>query len=135
MNWKLIFQLSLFGLIMAFGTISLIPDKIEPLFWLVIFIVVAYLIAKTCTKKFFLYGFLVSMFNRVWIMAAHVLFYHPYAAHHPEMVNMFPPSALSNHPRVLMLLVGPFMGAIFGLFQGLFAFIASKMVKRPATTV
>jgi hypothetical protein len=131
MNWKLIFQLSLFGLVMAFGTISLIPDKVEPLFWLVIFIVVAYIIAKTCTGKFFLNGFLVSMFNCVWIMIAHVLFYNAYAAHHPEMVNMFPPNALSNHPRVLMLLVGPFMGAAFGLVQGLFAFIASKMVKRP----
>jgi hypothetical protein len=130
MNWKLIFQLSLFGLVMAFGTISLIPDKIEPLFWLVIFIIVAYIIAKTCTGKFFLYGFLVSMFNCVWIMMAHVLFYNSYAAHHPEMANMFPPNALSNHPRVLMLLVGPFMGAAFGLVQGFFAFIASKAVKR-----
>jgi hypothetical protein len=119
---------------MAFGTISLIPDKVEPFFWLVIFIVVAYLIAKTCTGRFFLYGFLVSMCNCVWIMAAHVIFYKSYAAHHPEMVNMFPPNALSTHPRVLMLIAGPFMGAIFGLFQGLFAFIASKFVK-PNTIV
>ncbi|MBW4890547.1 hypothetical protein KXQ82_12495 [Mucilaginibacter sp. HMF5004] len=129
MNWKLIFQLSLFGLVMAFGTISLIPDKIEPLFWLAIFIVVGYIIAKTCTQKIFLHGFFVSMFNCVWIMIAHVLFYRSYAQHHPEMVNMFSTNPLHNHPRVLMLITGPFIGAFFGLFQGLFAFIISRFVK------
>jgi hypothetical protein len=46
MNWKLIFQLSLFGLAMGIATVFVIPSNIEPAFWLVIFLICAYLIAK-----------------------------------------------------------------------------------------
>ena len=49
MNWKLIFQLSLFGLAMAIATVSLIPQNVEPIFWLVVVLLSAYLIAKKCT--------------------------------------------------------------------------------------
>jgi len=122
MNWKLSFQLSMFGLIMAFGTISLIPDKIEPFFWLVIFIVCAYIIAKVCTDNYFLQGFWVSMFNCLWIIIAHFIFFKNYADHHPDMV-------IHWHPRLMMVVMGPIIGALSGLIQGLFAFIASKLVK------
>ena len=130
MNWKLIFQLSLFGLVMAFGTISLIPDKVEPLFWLIIFCVCAYFIVKICPGNYFLHGFWVSMFNSVWITLTHMLFYKTYAVYHADMVEMFQNNPLHDHPRVLMLIMGPLFGAFFGLFQGLFALVASKIVKR-----
>jgi hypothetical protein len=55
-NWKIIFQLSIFGLIMAFATISLIPEKIEFVFWLVIFLFCAWVIAKVCNGKYFFQG-------------------------------------------------------------------------------
>ncbi|SDT69557.1 hypothetical protein SAMN05216490_5034 [Mucilaginibacter mallensis] len=132
MNWKLIFQLSLFGLIMAFGTVSLIPEKTEGIFWVVIFIFCAYVIAKRCTGRYFLYGFLVSIFNSVWITLAHVIFYNSYILHHMDMAKMGDNMhVLSTHPRLLMIILSPIFGAIFGLFQGLFAFIASKIVKGP----
>ncbi len=53
MNLKLILQLSVFGLIMAFATVSLIPENIEPIFWVIIFIFCALVIARACTTKFF----------------------------------------------------------------------------------
>lgn len=130
MNWKLIFQLSLFGFIMAFGTISLIPDHVEPFFWLVIFIFCAYIIAKVCTGKYFAHGFLLSVFNSVYITAAHAVFYDSYVAHHPEMAKMSSNMPMQDHPIIFMIILGPIMGAAFGLFQGLFAFIASKLVKK-----
>ena len=102
MNWKIIFQLSVFGLIMAFATVSLIPENIEPAFWLVIFIFCAYVIAKVCPGKYFLHGFLVSMVNCVWITAAHCYFYNSYTAHHPQMTTMY----TGAHPRRMMLLIG-----------------------------
>ncbi|MSR22442.1 MAG: hypothetical protein EXR92_02685 [Gemmatimonadetes bacterium] len=45
MNWKLVLQLSLFGLVMAVATVFWIPSTVEPAFWLVIFGFSAYLIA------------------------------------------------------------------------------------------
>jgi hypothetical protein len=34
MNWKLILQLSMLGLVMSLATVFLIPSSIEPAFWL-----------------------------------------------------------------------------------------------------
>jgi hypothetical protein len=129
MNWKIIFQLSIFGLIMAFGTISLIPEKFEPIFWLAIFVFCAYVIAKTCQGKYFLNGFCVSLVNSVWITAAHIFFYSTYVANHPAAAKMGQSMPMQSHPRLLMLLMGPLFGIGFGLILGLFSFIASKIVK------
>jgi len=127
MNWKLIFQLSMLGAIMAFGTISLIPEKLEFIFWIVIWFLVAYVIAKVCTAKYFAHGFLVSIFNSIYLTIAHTLFYTSYSAHHLAASQMIPAGA---NVALYMIGIGIASGIIFGLLQGLFAFIASKLVKK-----
>lgn len=130
MNLKLVLQLSLFGAIMAIATISLIPQNIEWLFWLVIFIFCAYVIAKAGTGNYFWHGFLLSVFNSVWVTAAHVLWYTSYAAHHPSVAAMGDNMGyFSTHPRMLTLVIGIPSAILFGLIMGLFTLIASKMVK------
>jgi hypothetical protein len=132
MNWKIIFQLSLFGLIMAFATISLIPEKVEPIFWLVIFAFCAWVIAKACSGKYFLHGFLVSIVNSVWITIAHILFRATYLAHHPQVASMSAamPPPLATHPRLAMVIMAPVFGILFGIINGLFALVASKIVNK-----
>jgi hypothetical protein len=131
MNWKLIFQLSIFGLIMAFGTVSLIPEKFEPIFWVAIFVFCAYVIARVAPGKYFLHGFCTSLVNCIWITAAHIIFYSTYVAHHPNAAEMGEKmNFLILHPRLKMLIMGPFFGIGFGLVLGLFSFIASKIVSR-----
>ncbi|TSD63885.1 hypothetical protein FFF34_015065 [Inquilinus sp. KBS0705] len=134
MNLKLITQLSIFGLIMAFGTISLIPQNVEPAFWLFIFIFCAIVIARVCPGKYFLHGFLLSLLNSVWITTIHMWFYPSYAAHHPDVAAMSNNMGayLSTHPRVAMLVMAPVFGVVFGLLQGTFAFIASKIITKKA---
>ena len=130
MNLKLILQLSLFGLIMAIASISLIPEKTEPLFWLVIFIFCAFVIARAAPGKYFWHGFLVSIFNSVWITGAHVLAFTSYNTHHPDMAKMTDNMGyFTTHPRMFMLLSGIPFGISFGIVLGLFAFVASKFVK------
>jgi hypothetical protein len=122
--------LSLFGLIMAFGTISLIPERFEFIFWIAIMLFCAFVIAKRCVAKYFLQGFWVSLVNSIWITIAHVLFYSTYIAHHADMANLGAQiHFLPSHPRLLMLILCPVYGAIFGLLQGLFAFIFSRFIK------
>jgi hypothetical protein len=132
MNWKIIFQLSIFGLIMAFGTVSLIPEKVEPAFWLIIFIFCAIVIVRVCPDKFFLHGFLVSMVNCVWITAVHIIFRGTYVANHPQMAEMSAsmPAAFAIHPRLAMVIMGPIFGAMFGIILGLFSLVASFIVKK-----
>lgn len=131
MNWKLIIQLSVFGLIMAIATVFLIPEKIEPVFWIAIFLFCAYMIAKVCTGKYFLQGFLLSLFNCVWVTAAHVVFYSTYIVNHPAVAKMAEEHpVIPSHPRLAMLITGPVFGIISGLVLGLFTFVASKMVTK-----
>src|SRR5262249_31994175 len=105
MNWKLIFQLSLFGLVMGLATVFVIPSSVEPFFWLVIFIVCAYIIAKTCASRHFLHGLLVSIVNSVWITAAHVLLFDSYIANHEREAEMI--RNLPFAPRAMMIVTGP----------------------------
>ena len=126
MNLKLLLQLSVFGLIMAFGTIYLIPENIEPVFWVVIFIFCAVVIAKASPGSYFWHGFVLSLINSVWITIVHAIFYDNYLPHHPNMASF----ELGRHPRVMLILMAPVFGIAFGLIQGLFAILASKLVKK-----
>ena len=130
MNWKLIFQLSLFGLAMAFGTVFFISSGIEPFCWLIIFIICAYLIAKNCTSRYFLHGLLVSLVNSVWITTVHILLFNKYILSHPQEADMLTKMPMPEHPRMMMLVMGLVIGFISGLVLGLFSFIASKFIKK-----
>ena len=132
MNLKLILQLSVFGLIMALGTISLIPQQAEPFFWIIIFIFCAFVIAKATPGNYFLHGFLVSLVNCLWIIGAHTLYYDSYIANHPNIVlmNEGTPAAMANHPRLVQAVFGAIIGIISGVVLGLFALIASKILKK-----
>ena len=128
MNWKLILQLSLFGLAMGFATF-VIPANTEPLFWLVIFGFCAYVIARQAPGRHFLHGLCVSLVNSVWITGAHILMVDRYLAKHPQEAAMMQSMPMPTHPRMMMVLMGPVVGVLSGLVLGLFAFIAGKLVK------
>ena len=130
MNKKLIFRLSLFGLAMAFATVYFIPSNIEPFCWLAIFILCASLIAKNCTSKFFLHGLYVSLLNAVWITAVHILLFNTYISNHPKEAEMMAKMPMPDSPKLMMLITGPVIGLVSGLILGLFAFIASKIIKK-----
>ena len=130
MNRKLIFMLSIFGLVMAFATVYIIPYNIEPFCWLAIFVLCAYLIAKYCTSKYFLHGLYVSLLNAVWITAIHMLLFNTYITNHPNEAEMMARMPMPGSPKLMMLLAGPIIGLVSGLILGLFAFVASKMMKK-----
>jgi hypothetical protein len=131
MDWKLILLLSGFGLAMGVATVFVIPPNIEPVFWLVIFLLCAYLIARRRSDKLFLHGAFVSIVNSVWLTAAHVILLDQYMATHPQEAGMM--GSMPVSPRLMMVFLAPFFGAVFGLVLGLFAFLAGKFVK-PART-
>jgi hypothetical protein len=136
MNWKIVLQLSLFGLIMAFGTISLIKTPLEEMpFWLAIFVFCAYIIAKRCAGSYFLNGFMVSIFNCFWILLVHLIFFHTFMQNHQMAANSGMPASMATHPRLVMIVFGAIIGIVSGLVLGLFAFIASKIVKKSMPAV
>ena len=132
MNWKLISQLSLFGLFMGIATVYVIPSTIEPLCWLAIFVFCAYIIAKNTTRRF-LHGLCLGLANCIWITASHIVLFEPYLASHArEAAAMAGAGPLGKSPRLMMALVGPLVGVVSGCIIGLFALIAGKFVKADA---
>jgi len=131
MNWNLVFRLSLLGLVMAIATLWL-PSNIEPFFWLLIFIYVAFKIAKQAPGKYFLHGLCVGLANSFWVTSAHVLFAKMYLANHAQEADMMTKMPWPTHPRIMMLIIGPVVGMISGFIIGLFAFVASKVFKTKA---
>jgi hypothetical protein len=129
MDWKLIFGLSLFGLAMAIATVFIVPSNIEPAFWLVIFVICAFLIARSRPNRYFLHGLLVGVVNSVWVTAAHIVFLSQYIANHPKEAAMMGTMPLPDSPRLMMTCVGPIVGIISGAIIGLFAYVAGKLVK------
>jgi len=137
MNWKLVLQLSMFGLAMAIGTVFFISSTVEPFCWLAIFLICAYLIATRAPGKPFLHGLTTGVLNSVWMTSAHVVFFQQYAANHAKELEAF--GSVPLNPRVMMALIGPAIGVISGVVLGLFAIVATKLVRRgakpsPATT-
>lgn len=130
MNWKLIVQLSIFGLAMGIATVFVIPSTIEPFCWLAIFVISAYVIANRAPRLYFLHGLLVSMANSAWITSAHVLLFDSYVARHPQEVEMMRSMPLAGTPRLLMGLTGPVIGIVSGIVLGLFAVLAHWLVAR-----
>lgn len=114
---------------MAIATVYVIPSNIEPICWIAIFIVCAFLIAKNCSEKYFENGLLVSLFNAVWITATHIILFDAYSANHPHEIAMMAKMHQTINPKLVMLGTGPVIGFVSGLVLGLFAFIASKIVK------
>ena len=129
MNWKLIFQLSAFGLAMGVATVFVIPSNIEPLFWLAIFCVCAYVIARRQPARHFLHGLMVSIVNSVWITSAHILLFEQYVARHAQEMEMMKSMPLPDSPRLMMALMGPIIGVASGVILGLLCFVAGKLVK------
>jgi hypothetical protein len=132
MNWKLIFQLSLFGLAMGIATVYVIPPKFEPAFWLAIFLYCAYAIAKCAGGKNFVHGLLLGIANSIWITGAHILLFEKYLANHAQEAAAMQQGPLGSHPRAMMAVVGPLIGVVSGVIIGLFAVIAGKLIKTPS---
>ncbi len=130
MNWGLILLLSLFGLAMAFATVFVIPSNLEPLLWLVIFVICAYLIAKRAPGKIFLHGLLLGVANSVWVTAVHVALFDQYLAHHAREAAMMKTMTVPIAPRLLMACVGPIVGVVSGVVIGLLALLAAMILRR-----
>jgi len=130
MNWNLIVRLSFFGFLMGGLSVSVLPEVVEAVMWILVYLFSAYVIAKRCTHKFFLNGFMLSMVNSGWVTGFHVIFYKTYLSEHPASDLMYSFLPLSDFPRLGMVIMAPVFGAFFGVFLGLFSLIMSKVIKR-----
>jgi len=128
MKWPLIFLLSLFGLVMSFGTVDSIPVTIEPICWAFIFILCAFVIAKYCTEKYFLNGLAVSIGNAIWMAIMHLVFFTAYTTNHTTEMGIIEKLVMPDEPQIVMFFTGIISGATSGLVLGLLSHIAAGIL-------
>ena len=133
MPWKLIFQLSLFGLAMGLATVFWIPSSVEPFLWILIFLFCAFVIGRSGAPHPFVTGLLLGLANSVWITASHVLLFDKYLATHAREAAMMQRMPLPG--RLMMTVTGPIVGLISGAVIGVLAMIAAKIFGRRADFV
>ena len=134
MNWKLLFALSLLGLLMGIATVYWINQRLEPVFWLVVLVFSARMITRSAPGRYFLHGIYLGLLNCVWVTAAHVLLFHTYWVNHPQMAEMSQKMFLADHPRRQMVAFGPVIGAISGILIGLIAVLMAGLGSKKAAT-
>ena len=132
MNGRLVVALSAFGLLMAFATVWMVPSNVEPAFWLAIFAICAFFIARFAPGRHFLHGLGVSLVNCVWITSVHIAFAGEYLARHPQEAAMMRTMPMPDSPRLMMAITGPVVGVVSGVVLGLLSWLASKLVKPAA---
>ena len=131
MNWKLILQLSLFGLAMGAATISLVPTNVEPFFWLVILLFCGRMIAVRGNGKPFLHGLCLGLVNCVWVTGAHILFFETYLANHAREAAMMSSMPMPDSPRLMMAMTGPVVGVVSGVVIGVVAMVFARFSGPP----
>lgn len=129
MNWKLIILLSLSSIAVALAGVFVPTQRIEWVFWLVIFTFNAWMLAHAKTGRYFAHGWLISVVNGVWISVIHAAFFTTYVATNPETMATYNALPHLASPQMTIILMGPIFGAVFGLVSGLFAWAGSKVFR------
>ena len=123
MNLKLVLELSLFGLIISFVTLFRTPSNLEPVLWIIIFIICAIIIAFKCSGRYFLNGLGTGILDSVWMTLIHLLFFKTYISNHPFEREMINNSFFHDFPMVWMLFAGLGIGILAGLLLSIFALL------------
>ena len=127
MNWRLVFTLSLIGLAMGIATVFVIPSRVEPLFWLAIFVFCAWTIARRTERLRFLHGLALGVANSIWITSAHLLLFDGYVARHAQEAQAM--AGMPLPPRAMMVMTGPVIGVVSGVVIGLLALGAARLAR------
>ncbi len=107
MRWGLVLSLSMFGLAMALGTVTVVSSRLGGPLWIAIFFITSIAIARGAPGRFFLHGFLVGLINWFWVTVTHVVFHATYVAHHAADFAARQAYTLPALPAPIAPIVGP----------------------------
>lgn len=128
MNWKLIFSLSLFGVVM--GGLSLFgytQHGVEPVLWLVSGLFISFLIAKYAPKRVFMHGLWVGIIEGILKSLITFAGWDLYTQNNNMEMYGGPAPIAANF---FTLILGIIIGAVYGIFLGLISVLFRKLLKK-----
>ncbi len=130
MNWKVVFLLSLSGIVIGFAGVYGLSGIAEIVVWLAVFVLFAVVIAKNRDSDYFVHALLASVVAGFWVGVVHAAFINTFVAHNPELGAGLAKIPRTSHPRLMMVVYGPFIGALAGVVAGVMAVVAGMFLKR-----
>ncbi len=132
MNWKVIFTLACFGILMGVASLfGLTHMPVEPILWFLIALFSAYWIAENTPAKPFMHGLVAGVFIGVFNSVIQSAFFEMYLSHNPMAEEGFRQIPGGIPVRLFPLMVGPAIGVAYGLVVGLLSLLATKLFKKP----
>jgi hypothetical protein len=128
MNWRLIFVLSLFSVPMGLASVLGLTRGYEWLVWLLVGLYCAFRFARSTRNELFLHGFYLGIIVGVFSTAIQAIFVSTYLSNNPRMVEALNSLPQGLHPALVVLIMGPIIGAVSGIIFGVFAVIAGKVI-------
>jgi hypothetical protein len=117
MNWKYIIALWFLGIALGASSIFGLTHDSEPYFWILIALIVPVVIAKNTSQKIFFHGLLAGLGICIVYAAIQSTFFNMYLSTHPEIILQFQQQSFLS-PRAFLIVVGPFIGIIYGAVLG-----------------
>ncbi len=130
MNWRLILLLSLLAIVLAVASILGFVKSFEWLMWLIVGIYCGWQFAGRVTDDFFLHGFYLGILDGILNSTAKAIFFQTYLSNNPRLVDEISNLPQDLSPQLVLLIMGPIIGAFSGVAFGVLAFLASKIRKR-----
>ena len=130
MNWRLISILSLLAIALAVASILGFVRSHEWLMWLLVGAFCGWQFAGRVNDDFFLHGFYLGILDGILNSTIKAIFFDSYLAHNPRMVEEFKSLPQDLSPQIVLVIMGPIIGAFSGVAFGVLAVLASKVRRR-----
>lgn len=130
MNWRLIILLSLLSIVLAVASILGFVKSFEWLMWLIVGVYCGWQFAGRVNDDLFLHGFYLGILDGIFNSTAKAIFFDSYISNNPRMAGQFSSLPQDLSPQVVLLIMGPIIGAFSGVAFGVLAVLASKIRKR-----
>ena len=125
MNWKYIIGLWFLGIAMGISSIFGLTRDFEPFLWIIIALIVPVVIAKNTSQRLFFHGLLTGLGIGIVHSVIQSLFFDLYLSMHPDIIQQFQQQSFLS-PRAFMIVVGPFIGIVYGAILGGLSVAAGK---------
>jgi hypothetical protein len=130
MNKGLVGGIGGFGVIVGTASLFGLTRGVEEWLWLFIGIGSAFLIARHAPGHPFAHGFTGGALAALASSVLQMALFSTYAAHNPETATAVTQLPQGVSLRATFVLIAPLIAAASGVIVGLFAWIASKLVRR-----
>jgi len=127
----LILLLSLAGIVVGLSTVlGLIHTGFEFLLWVVCGIAFGAILGNAVPQQPFRHGFLTGFIAAILSALVQVVLFDHYLTANPEAALSFGQLPEGMYPQVVILILAPLVAGLNGLFFGLCAWLAAKVLTR-----